>query len=329
MNQDQGAVRSAGHGTGMRVCVPVYNDWACAVGLLQGLDEVAAELRQPVDVLLVEDGSSEQVPPWIELPLRHLSRVEVLHLRRNIGHQRAIALGLAYLHSTASQGLTVVMDGEGEDDPRSLPALLARSEQLGHTRVVFASRGTRTEGWIFRTGYWLFRLLHLLLIGRSVRVGNFSLIPPRLLPRVVGVSEIWNHYAAGVHHARLPVDSIPIDRGHRLAGTSKMNFVSLVTHGMPAVVFASLLLSLWTAGRTVPGRGLKCGDLLSFWGAVTATCGGLAGLTLLNGTTLRGLLDGMVLQHRAFGSTFIGPFPQSPAVSPTMILMTVWAVAAA
>jgi hypothetical protein len=55
------------------------------------------------------------------------------------------------------------------------------------------------------------------------------------LRKLVAVSEIWNHYAAGVQRARVPAVYVPTSRGKRLAGRSTMNFVSLITHGMSAI----------------------------------------------------------------------------------------------
>ena len=49
------------------------------------------------------------------------------------------------------------------------------------------------------------------------------------------MSEIWNHYAASVYHAKLPLEKIPIPRGDRILGKSKMNIISLVVHGMSAI----------------------------------------------------------------------------------------------
>jgi uncharacterized membrane protein YhdT len=69
----------------------------------------------------------------------------------------------------------------------------------------------------------------------SVRVGNFSILPARYLSTIVVVPEIWNHYAAAVFLSRLPRTMIPISRGYRIAGKSRMNFVSLVTHGLSAL----------------------------------------------------------------------------------------------
>ena len=84
-------------------------------------------------------------------------------------------------------------------------------------------------------GTWAYRFVHLLLTGERVRVGNFSVIPRDLLRRLVAVSDLWNHYAAAVFHARIPYTTIPTTRGTRYAGASQMNFVALVTHGLSAM----------------------------------------------------------------------------------------------
>jgi uncharacterized integral membrane protein len=101
--------------------------------------------------------------------------------------------------------------------------------------VVFAERTRRSESTMFRVFYAMYRWAHRLLTGIPVRVGNFSIIPFRLLRRLVVVSELWNHYAAAVFKAKLPRASVTTERGPRLAGKSRMNFVDLVMHGLSAL----------------------------------------------------------------------------------------------
>ena len=164
-----------------------------------------------------------------------LRRIDVLRLRRNLGHQRAIAVGLAYVEECLHADAVVVMDGDGEDDPADVPRLLERLDEEGHATIVFAERARRSESLVLRVFYSLFKLLHLLLTGKGVRVGNFSAIPRRRLTSLVVVAEIWNHYAAAVFRSRQPYCMIPTFRARRLCGTSSMNFVSLVTHGLSAI----------------------------------------------------------------------------------------------
>lgn len=226
-------------GLDITLCIPVYNDAASARLLLEALDTVAASLPHRLRVLFVDDGSTQQEYESLPGPSPRIPVVDVLRLRRNLGHQRAIAIGLSAIAARRTADAVVVMDGDGEDAPDTLPALLSAVAAAGPHRAVFAQRLKRHDGIGFLTGYHAFRWLHRLLVGEDIRIGNFSVLPREVLDRVVGVSEIWNHYAAAVVHARIPVERVPIARGRRLAGHSKMNLPSLVMHGICA-------LSVWS-----------------------------------------------------------------------------------
>ncbi|MBL8799292.1 MAG: glycosyl transferase, partial [Planctomycetia bacterium] len=78
-------------------------------------------------------------------------------------------------------------------------------------------------------------LLHQLLTGQGINVGNFSILPFESVDRLVAVTELWNHYPSAVFKARLPFEAIPTRRARRLAGQPRMNFVGLVIHGLSAI----------------------------------------------------------------------------------------------
>jgi len=227
------------HRPSVVVCIPVFNDAKSAALLLDKLDTVATLHPYDFAVVFVDDGSRHEEYAALPGPTAHIPAVEVLRLRRNLGHQRAIAIGLSSIAAERDADYVVVMDGDGEDCPSSLPELMAVAVDGSPHTAVFAERLKRHDGAGFMVGYRVFRLLHRLFVGRDVKVGNFSVLPRPVLDRVVGVSEIWNHYAAGVYHARIPVVQVKIARGRRLAGESKMNLPSLVMHGICA-------LSVWS-----------------------------------------------------------------------------------
>lgn len=290
------------------ICIPVYNDWESAGLLLDQLDTVAAGMGVPVSVLMVDDGSSEPPPDALRRQPAHLRSIEVLRLRRNVGHQRAIALGLTFIHELRPCTAVVVMDADGEDAPRDIPALFDRCRREGFRAIVFAARAKRSESPGFRLGYQVYKLLHRILTGRSVEVGNFSVVPWSALQRLVGISEIWNHYAAAVYNARLPVAQVPIPRARRLAGESRMNFVALVTHGLSAIsVYSeSVGVRMLVATSVVMGLalvalaatiGIRLWTSLAISGWAT-TAAGLLGVLLVNLFLVLTLAVVFVLQSR-------------------------------
>jgi len=204
--------------------------------VLQALDEVCARAGMRPRVLLVDDGSSEPAPAdLVRREPKAIQAVDLLQLYVNLGHQRAICTGLVYLAQVGVDGRVVVMDGDGEDAPDRIPALLERYRALGEGTAVFAARGKRHEGLAFRSFYALYRMVQRVLVGHDTRIGNFSVLPMALVQRLVRSTDLWNHYAAAVMRSRQPMVTIPIDKAPRIHGTSRMNFTGLVVHGLSAV----------------------------------------------------------------------------------------------
>jgi len=235
-----GTSRSDG---GVVILVPLYNDWAACQLLLSALDEALRGQIRSARVILVDDGSSQ--PPSEDYPDRSfevLERIDILQLRRNLGHQRAIAIGLSYIWEHVPCETVVLMDSDGEDSPTDVPRLLAKFREEGGRKIIFAERTRRSESWTFVAFYKLYKLLHSILVGMGVRVGNFSAIPRSRLDSLIVVSELWNHYAAAVVKSQQPFDTIPTQRAKRLSGRSRMNFVKLGAHGLSAIsVFGDII----------------------------------------------------------------------------------------
>lgn len=218
------------------ILMPIYNDWDALSRLLPALarEMSASDLR--ATILLVDDGSTVPTPKNFGAGNHSpIERIDILHLRRNLGHQRAIAVGLSYIEANRPCHRVAIMDCDGEDDPRDVPRLVRECLAHEDQKIIFAARARRSEGLTFKTFYHLYRLTHFMLTGIPVRVGNFSVVPWASLKRLVAVSELWNHYAAAVHKAKLPIALIPTQRSPRLAGPSSMDSVALVVHGLSAM----------------------------------------------------------------------------------------------
>lgn len=289
------------HPKGLLVLIPIYNDWVAVGLLLPGLDRALAGAGLSADVLLVDDGSTVRPPAhWPANHWRALGRVDVLSLRRNVGHQRAIAIALAFVEQHLAPAALVVMDGDGEDAPEDVPRLLACLDENDGRTVVFAERTRRSESWVFRIFYMLYRWVHLLLTGIPVRVGNFSVIPSSQLRKLVVVAELWNHYAAAVFKAKVPRTTVPTVRAPRLEGQSRMNFVDLVTHGLSALSVHSELIGVRLLVLAAGLVGVMASVLLVVVAIRFFTELAIPGWT----STVAGLLLVLMLQGVAFASFF-------------------------
>jgi glycosyltransferase involved in cell wall biosynthesis len=220
------------------VITPVFEDADVAARLYRDIADV---LGPDVGIVAVDDGSVRHPLPPAAIADAGLEG-SIIRLRRNVGHQRAIAVGISYVADTNPNATVVVMDSDGEDVPATIPQLLQELRRRD-VDIVVARRQQRQESLAFRAFYVVYRAIFWVLSGRKIRFGNFMAIKPVGLRRLAAMPELWIHVASSVLMSRLRLAFSPIDRGVRYAGRSKMNFSSLVLHGVRALmVFAEDVL---------------------------------------------------------------------------------------
>ena len=120
-------------------------------------------------------------------------------------------------------------------DPWISQKLLGAGSHDECTKIIFAKRDKRSEGFLFKFFYHIYKLIFVLLTSQKLDFGNYSCIPKQLLAKVVSIPEIWNHYSGGIIKSKIPYASVGTDRGKRYSGTSKMNFQNLVLHGLSSI----------------------------------------------------------------------------------------------
>lgn len=170
------------HRLAVVILCPLRDDWTSAAQLIRRLDEEISSGAYCVEILLVDDGSLQTCERSIFPSVFSAVRaIKILRLRRNLGHQRAIAIGLMHIANTIRCDAIIVMDADGEDTPEGVVQLLAAYLDNGGAKAVFAARSRRLESLLFRSFYVFYKFLHRGLTGISVRVGNFSILPSRYL----------------------------------------------------------------------------------------------------------------------------------------------------
>lgn len=220
------------------IVTPVYEDREAAGRLFSELGRLGIN----VFVVAVDDGSVRQPLDVASLQEAGVHGV-VIRLTRNVGHQRAIAIGLSYVAEEMPDAPRVVtMDSDGEDVPQSILELMVRLESAD-VDVVVARRKKRTETMRFRLFYAVYKALFRILTGRQIDFGNFMAFKMPALMRITHMQEVWIHVAGCVLTSKLRIAKCALDRGTRFSGSSKMNFGGLVLHGFRALmIFAEDVL---------------------------------------------------------------------------------------
>lgn len=109
----------------LSVVVPVLNEVGALPGLVEELETVCGGLGFPYELIFVDDGSTDGSTDLLtELGANHL-HLHPIKLPRNVGKSAALAVG--FEHSRGD--VVVTLDGDGQDDPKEIPALLDKLDQ--------------------------------------------------------------------------------------------------------------------------------------------------------------------------------------------------------
>ena len=217
------------------IVTPVYEDREASSQLFV---ELANNFGASAYVVVVDDGSVREPVEPDSLIRAGLSGV-IIRLRRNVGHQRAIAVGLGFVaDELPGAERVVVMDSDGEDRPSTIHALLD-ALQSSQFDIAVAERKSRVETLAFRVFYLLYKIIFGAMTGRRISFGNFMALKPQAVRRLASMHETGTHLAGAVLGSKMRLAICPLDRGARYAGRSKMNFVGLVLHGFKGLMVFS------------------------------------------------------------------------------------------
>jgi len=177
------------------VVLPVYNEAAVLHQLVELISAALDQADCSYEFVFVNDGSSDDSPQILNEIAASNSRVRVVHLSRNFGHQAAVHAGLSHARGEA----IILMDSDLQDDPACLPQFL-EAWQAGHD-VVYAVRTDRKENPAKRFLFYTFyRVLNRLAESPlPMDAGNFSLMDRRVAQEICKLNE-YDRYFPGLRN---------------------------------------------------------------------------------------------------------------------------------
>jgi dolichol-phosphate mannosyltransferase len=125
----------------LSVVIPVCNEEASLAQLHAELDEVARGHDYDMEIVLVDDGSTDGTWQQIEQLTGLDPRVRGIRLRRNFG--KAAALRAAF--DTVRGDIVFTLDGDLQDDPAEIPRFL--EEMSGEVDLVSGWKKQRHDPW--------------------------------------------------------------------------------------------------------------------------------------------------------------------------------------
>ena len=109
----------------LSVIVPLFNEAKNIIPLYEQVIGIFPELGCNLEIVLVNDGSTDGSRAILNDLASRDGRVKVIHFRRNFGQTTAIMAGIDY----SSGDVLIPMDGDLQNDPRDIPKLLAKLQE--------------------------------------------------------------------------------------------------------------------------------------------------------------------------------------------------------
>ena len=123
------------------VVVPVRNEADNISPLIAELKTVMTAL-QPYEIVIVDDGSDDATPEVLRDQARACPELRVIRHRSSAGQSAAITNGV----NEARAGIIITLDGDGQNDPADIPALLDRFREADNPDLLLVT-GERQKRW--------------------------------------------------------------------------------------------------------------------------------------------------------------------------------------
>ena len=107
------------------VVVPVFNEEGSLSPLFRELTDVLESYGRPYEMLFVDDGSTDASFAILSSLRSNDPCVRVIRFRRNFGQTAALAAGFDH----AKGSIVVTLDGDRQNDPSDIPAMIERLEK--------------------------------------------------------------------------------------------------------------------------------------------------------------------------------------------------------
>jgi dolichol-phosphate mannosyltransferase len=206
------------------IIVPLYNEQAVFNNLIERLVKVIDTTLFSCEVILIDDGSTDNTRHLVEKICEKDSRFTGILLSRNHGHQLAVSAGLA---NVRGQKGAMIIDGDLQDPPelvKEFYELLVNGYD-----VIYAIRKNRKESFLKKVAYSTYYRLQKKISSFNIPIdsGDFSMLSRRVVDNMNNMPE-QSRYLRGMR-AWVGFKQIgyEYDRDERHAGETKYSWKKL------------------------------------------------------------------------------------------------------
>ena len=201
--------------------IPLYNDWQNLKILIEKIEIQLQKLDGEFDMVILNDFSSLKCDISFK-NLKKINRLKIINFNKNIGSQRAIAIGLKYIsqiNENSEKKMIIMMDSDGQDDPEILNKIIEINKTFPN-EIITINRTRRNEPMWFKTLYELHYLTLILFSGHKIRYGHYSLIGSNKLEKLLLTGDLWAAYPAAISKSFKKTHKVFHERKKRYSGNT-------------------------------------------------------------------------------------------------------------
>jgi glycosyltransferase involved in cell wall biosynthesis len=226
----------------LSVVAPVYNEQELVERFVRRACAAVADYT--FELVLVNDGSTDDTPALLDRMAAEDPRVRVIHLSRNFGHQAALTAGLEH----AVGDVVAMIDADLQDPPELIPTMVARWE--AGSDVVYAVRRAREGETAFKlaTASWFYKLFDKLAqVDLEPNSGDFRLLDRRALDALLTMTERSRFLRGMTVWVGFTQTAVSYERDPRHAGETKYTLRKMLRFSLDAIAsFSHVPLQLAT-----------------------------------------------------------------------------------
>jgi glycosyltransferase involved in cell wall biosynthesis len=207
------------------------------------------------ELIFIDDGSSDGSWEEIVRLSEQDARIRGLRLRRNFGKSPALAAGFA----TSSGGIIVTLDGDLQDDPAEIPAMIDRLDEPAD--VVAGHKAQRRDPLGKRLPSKVFNFFTGVVTGLKLRDHNCGLKVARreVFANIPLYGEMHRYFAAISHAQGFRVVEQPVHHRPRQHGSSKFGLERYARGGLDLLTVMSVTRYTHRPAHLFGGVGLTIG----------------------------------------------------------------------
>lgn len=219
------------------IVIPIYNEEEVLPQLYTRLLAATASWDHPVEIIFVDDGSSDTSASIIKDLSFGRSNVRLVQFSRNFGHQAAVSAGIGEAQGAA----VILMDGDLQDPPEVLIRFIEKWRE--GFDVVYAIRTKRKENLFKRAAYKLFyRLMNRISkLDIPLDSGDFCLIDRKVVDVLLELPENIRFVRGLRTYVGFRQTGLRYERDRRAAGAPKYSYRKLYTLALDGIFGFSLM----------------------------------------------------------------------------------------